>query len=213
MKKKRLWVLLISGTIATIQVIAQNADVDLLKSVNRIECKDFSNTVANSVYVVPTATTAGILLYGLIENDKKSLEQGLTIGTGLALNTAVSLGLKKLINRPRPYEAYPEIIPCNIESSASFPSAHTSMAFNFATSLSLHYPKWYIIAPAYTWAAGVGFARMNQGVHYPSDVLGGMIVGTGCAFATYYANKWLRKELWTRKKRMGAATLSYPSCF
>jgi membrane-associated phospholipid phosphatase len=141
------------------------------------------------------------MLYGLIERDNQSLEQGLTLGAGLALNTAVSFGLKKLINRPRPYETYPEIIPTNFESSASFPSAHTSMAFNFATSLTLQYPKWYIAAPAYTWATAVGFARMNQGVHYPSDVLGGMVVGTGCAFATWYANKWIRREWRKRKPR------------
>lgn len=77
----------------------------------------------------------------------------------------------------------------------SFPSIHTASAFSLATSLSIKYPKWYVIAPSALWACSVGFSRMNQGVHYPSDVLAGAVLGTGCAFANVYINKWLKKWL------------------
>jgi undecaprenyl-diphosphatase len=44
--------------------------------------------------------------------------------------------------------------------------------------LSRSYPKWYIAAPAYLWAGSVGYSRMYLGVHYPSDVFGGAVLGT-----------------------------------
>jgi membrane-associated phospholipid phosphatase len=64
-----------------------------------------------------------------------------------------------------------------------------------ATSLSITYPKWYVIAPSAIWACGVGFSRINQGVHYPSDVLAGAAIGVGCAFVNVYVNRWLNQLL------------------
>ena len=77
----------------------------------------------------------------------------------------------------------------------SFPSGHTATAFALATSLSVKYPKWYVIAPSALWACSVGVSRMNEGVHYPSDVLAGAAIGAGCAVVNIYVNKWLNKWL------------------
>ena len=67
--------------------------------------------------------------------------------------------------------------------------------FALATSLSVKYPKWYVIAPSALWACSVGVSRMNEGVHYPSDVLAGAAIGAGCAVVNIYVNKWLNKWL------------------
>jgi membrane-associated phospholipid phosphatase len=74
----------------------------------------------------------------------------------------------------------------------SFPSGHTSNAFVTATSLSLNFKKWYVILPTYAWATAVGYSRMHMGVHYPSDVFAGAIVGAGSALITYKANQWIK---------------------
>ena len=85
-------------------------------------------------------------------------------------------------------------------SSYSFPSGHTSSAFCTATSLSLLFPKWYVAVPSYLYAATVGYARMYQGVHYPSDVLVGALVGAGSAWISYKVEKWMDKKHKQNKK-------------
>ena len=104
--------------------------------------------------------------------------------------------MKYLFDRRRPYEKYPDRIhPFSLEDSPSFPSGHTSTAFALATSLSIRYPKWYVIAPSALWACSVGVSRMNEGVHYPTDVLAGAALGAGCAVANIYINRWLNRWL------------------
>lgn len=135
----------------------------------------------------------------LIEKDDDLLKSALYVGVSLGVNSALTYGLKYGVNRPRPYVTYPEIIPFDTETSASFPSGHTSLAFTTATALSLKYPKWYVIVPSYAWACSVGYSRMNLGVHYPSDVLAGALLGAGSAFVTYKVNQWFWKKQDNRK--------------
>ena len=71
------------------------------------------------------------------------------------------------------------------------PSGHTSGAFATATALSLKYPEWYVIVPSYLWASSVGLSRMHLGLHYPTDVLAGAVLGAGSAYLTYKVNEWL----------------------
>jgi membrane-associated phospholipid phosphatase len=59
------------------------------------------------------------------------------------------------------------------------------------------YPKWYVVVPSFVWASSVGYSRMHLGVHYPSDVLVGALVGSGSAVLMNKANEWLNKK---RKK-------------
>jgi membrane-associated phospholipid phosphatase len=68
------------------------------------------------------------------------------------------------------------------------------MAFAAATTISLQYPKWYVIAPAFIYASGVGYSRMYLGVHYPTDVLAGAVLGAGSSFVTHYAFKFIKKR-------------------
>ena len=110
------------------------------------------------------------------------------------LSTIVTHGVKRIVQRERPFKQYPDIVSRDEGGGYSFPSGHTSAAFNTATALSLLYPKWYVIAPSFLWAGSVGYARMYQGVHYPSDVLVGAIVGAGTAWIGYKAQAWMVKK-------------------
>ena len=94
------------------------------------------------------------------------------IASATLVNGIFTTALKLSVQRERPFDSYPtEITKYTKAGSHSFPSGHTSMAFATATSISLLYPKWYIIAPSFIWASSMGYSRMYLGVHYPSDVL------------------------------------------
>jgi undecaprenyl-diphosphatase len=104
----------------------------------------------------------------------------------IASSTALSFGLtfliKHIVKRPRPFVQNINIVPVYRAGSTSFPSGHTSSSFATATALSRAYPKWYVIAPAFLWAGSVSYSRMYLGVHYPTDVAAGAVIGTGSAF-------------------------------
>lgn len=178
---------------------AQNCDIDILHKVNSWDGKFIRNynkiVSATEPYIavgVPVVMTA----VAWIKHDKELLKNAVYIGTSVAGAFAVTYGMKYLIGRERPYDKYPDRVHAySRESSPSFPSGHTSTAFALATSLSLKYPKWYVIAPSAFWACSVGISRMNEGVHYPSDVLTGAVVGAGCAVANVYINRWLNRWL------------------
>jgi membrane-associated phospholipid phosphatase len=188
---------LIVFCLITSQVISQNTDINLLKKVSssrNSKYEKFQIGLSFSVYPALALTPSGFLALGLLNKDTNQLNTGLCIATGIALNTAMTIGLKYSINRNRPYITYPEIKPIEEEKTPSMPSGHTASAFNIATSLTLFYPKWYVAVPAYTWASGIAYSRMYLGVHYPSDLIAGAILGSGTAWLTYYLNKkWFRK--------------------
>lgn len=108
--------------------------------------------------------------------------------------SAVTTLLKYSIQRDRPYVTYAFIEKAGEGGSPSFPSGHTTSAFASATSLTLVYKKWYVALPAYAWAATCAYSRMHLGVHYPTDVLAGAIIGSGCAWLTFYLNKKLHSS-------------------
>jgi membrane-associated phospholipid phosphatase len=147
---------------------------------------------SNNGMVLGVPVTIGIA--GLIKHDDKLINIAYQIVVADAINLGATYGLKYSINRDRPYLTYPDIINKSIEGSPSFPSGHTSTAFATATSLSLAFPKWYVIAPSYLWAGTVAYSRLHLGMHYPGDVLGGMITGAGSAFLSNKLNKWINKS-------------------
>lgn len=144
----------------------------------------------------PFSIAAPMLVYGIgiIEKDKNMRQKALMMGASFIVATGISTTLKYTIRRPRPYITYTDIEKISVGGSPSFPSGHTSDAFSNATSLSLAFPKWYIIAPSYVYASAVGYSRMHLGVHYPSDVIAGAVIGAGSAYLCYKAQKWLNRR-------------------
>ena len=182
--------------IAAMQVQAQNWDINTVKKVNGWNTHDFSKVMSKSGAILPVGVPTVMGIYALIKKDQPLLKDAVYIGTSVIEALGVTYALKYTIDRQRPYDRYPDRIHgIEKEDSPSFPSGHTAAAFSLATSLSITYPKWYVIAPSAVWACGVGLARINQGVHYPSDVLTGAAIGVGCAFVNVYVNRWLNKVL------------------
>lgn len=193
--KKRILVLLM-GILSLCQLHAQNWDINTVKTINDWEVHDLSRGLSHSGILLPVGVPTAMGIYALIQKDEPLLKEAIYIGTSVIEAVGITYGLKYAFDRQRPFVKYPDKVhPIDAEDSPSFPSGHTAAAFSLATSLSITYPKWYVIAPSAIWACGVGFARINQGVHYPSDVLTGAAIGVGCAFVNVYVNRWLNKLL------------------
>ena len=180
----------------TNNLIAQNFDINALKKINVERNKKFDGTmefISNSEYVVGIATPLSVCAVGIANKDSKILQKGINMSLAVIANTGATYILKRIVNRDRPAQTYPLIIqPLSNEKFHSFPSGHTSNAFCTATSLSLNFRKWYVIVPSYLWATTVGYSRMHMGVHYPTDVMAGAVLGAGSAWVTYQANKKLK---------------------
>lgn len=93
-----------------------------------------------------------------------------TVGVTYAVNTAVKLAVR----RPRPrLEGLPPLV--GTPTGLGFPSAHTATGFAGARC----YARCGLpAAPLYTLAAALALSRLYLGVHYPSDLLAGAVLGT-----------------------------------
>jgi membrane-associated phospholipid phosphatase len=126
---------------------------------------------------VSIALALAVLIISIVKKSKAIRRQFYIVATVLIFVAIVSQGLKTLIYRERPFEAYPSIEKLSEAGSSSFPSGHTLEAFAVATVLSIMFSGKKIVIPLFIWATLVAYSRMALGVHYPSDVLAGIVIG------------------------------------
>ena len=162
------------------------------ESCRTIKSNDFFKFISKYNNPVCLSGPAALFITGLAQNNtilqKKSLFATESIGSAVA----VALTMKFAIGRTRPFR-FDTTFTCVVNAKYNaFPSGHTSEAFAMATAMSIAVPRWYVVVPAYMWASMIAYARVYLGVHYPTDVIGGAIVGSGCTFLMYKLNKWLQ---------------------
>ena len=111
--------------------------------------------------------------------------------------------LKNWVARPRPYVTLSNIYPLVPKPREfSFPSGHSCVSFASAFIYYRITPKKYGIA-SLVLAGLISFSRLYVGVHYPGDVLGGILVAlAGSTLAYYLMNRWfLRAERGTKQSQ------------
>ena len=134
--------------------------------------------ISDTTTMVSIAMVILVVIISLAKKSKPLRMKFFMLVTVLLLVTAVTQGLKALIDRDRPFTTYPYIEKLSSGGDSSFPSGHTLEAFAVAAAISLLFSKKKIIIPVYTWAMLVAYSRMALGVHYPTDVLAGIVIGT-----------------------------------
>jgi len=182
---------------------AQSLDQRLLYRVYRIEAPAFetamraADAMAFPVFIgsVPAAWIGA----GLVRDDR-----GRTDAYELAVSEAGTLvtayALKFLVHRTRPYRHIDEVVARGGDPMRwdrwSFPSGHAAVSFALATSYSLSHARWYVVVPAYVWAGSVALSRVWRGVHYPSDVLAGALLGTLVAWSVSRLAPHITPDAW-----------------
>ncbi|NLJ85694.1 MAG: phosphatase PAP2 family protein [Firmicutes bacterium] len=125
--------------------------------------------------------TFAAIVAGLSERRASYLVAGSRALAALASSHLVSHIVKRIVNRPRPMLRLDHIRTFNVPICAySFPSGHTTASFAVGISYALSFPGYASLWVL--WAALVGWSRVYVGVHYPSDVLAGSMVGAVFAF-------------------------------
>jgi undecaprenyl-diphosphatase len=122
---------------------------------------------------------------------KKTRRVGVNMGLALILGLIFgNLIMKNLFQRARPY-THEEIamikesmLLIKTPSDFSFPSGHTLGSFNGAISIFLYNKKWGVAALCL--ATLIAFSRMYLFVHFPTDIIGGILLAAGCSILSYY---------------------------
>lgn len=177
---------------------AQPAEVRILKEINSKPHDGWDKAMRDlsfSVYLIEPVPPIAMSLHGYFQKDREMLWNGYKSAISLCGALALSTSLKYGIQRRRPFRQYAGLIEGrDSPHTPSFPSGHTTAAFATATALTLTYKKWYVWIPAYAYATTAAYARLRLGVHYPTDVIGGMVLGTGSALLVWHVHKQLRKK-------------------
>lgn len=131
---------------------------------------------------------------------KKTRKVGGLMTCSLLLNTLVNnVLLKNLVARTRPYEVVDGLHRIiEAQSDYSFPSGHTGSAFAAAVVVFLMGPR-KIGVPVLVFAFVIAFSRLYVGVHFPTDVLGGAVIGAVIAYlvcAVYRRKTGQKGSIW-----------------
>lgn len=139
---------------------------------------------------------------------KKTRWAGVTVAVAFVLDVLiVNVILKLSVNRARPWQTYPELgfqqfhhsIGVREPTDSSFPSGHTAALFAAAVALVMIYKVKGL--PALAVAFIVALSRIYLCMHYPTDVLGGMLIGSACGVGGYFLTKLIKKFYETKLKK------------
>ncbi|MFJ3906653.1 phosphatase PAP2 family protein [Streptomyces sp. NPDC090025] len=148
-------------------------------------------------------TELGLVLFGVLfvagwwrmrRADAAGMALALLAPLATAFGYVVSEGLKSLVDEERPCRAVagaPEaLVACPPHGDWSFPSNHSAIAGAAAVALVLSWrsgSRWLTASLALLMAVSMAFSRVFVGVHYPHDVVVGLLVGGGVAFVVMKA--------------------------
>lgn len=153
--------------------------------------RDFLNPIVTAITGLGDAGWFWILLSLVLLFSKKYRRVGLTGMLALSIGFLITnIWLKNMVMRIRPYEAIEGLrLIGNKAVDFSFPSGHSTASIAASVVFLAELPK-KMGVPAFLLGMAICFTRLYIGIHYPSDVLAGMLIGMLAAFAAL----WMMEE-------------------
>ena len=138
----------------------------------------FLNPIVTAITSLGNGGIFWIILTVLLLIPKKTRKIGLCCALGLIFDLlAVNLCIKPLVGRIRPYVTLDTIVPLgHLPGDHSFPSGHSAGSFACAWAFYRTARRRFGV-PALVLAALIALSRLYVGVHYPTDVIAGVIIG------------------------------------
>ncbi len=160
--------------------------------------------ICDFLAVIGDGALACIVLAAILILFPKTRKAGLCVLLSVSIGALITnVAVKNIVARPRPYVSdiaqfnkWWEYVGAHIESEFSFPSGHTTAAMAGAVGLCLGYDKgrkWWIFLASAIYVILMGGSRNYLMVHYPTDVVAGMIAGAIGGVIAYFWIKFLYK--------------------
>jgi membrane-associated phospholipid phosphatase len=174
------WMVL-GGIAAGIGTVAA-FDQDIERAIRRAR-NDTMTNIFDNVQPLGNEYAIGIVgsfyIYGEFFKDPRAKTTALdSIAASAIASGIVTNSFKYVIGRGRPTDGHGAYNFRPFSGQDSFSSGHTTEAFALASVISEHYDSLWVQVPAYGLASAVGYARLNNNRHWPSDVLAGAVIGT-----------------------------------
>ena len=142
-----------------------------------------------------------ILLAVILLLVPKTRKSGMILVVALGVDVILCNGILK--------HAFGRIRPCDVNTAIqllvarpddfSFPSGHTAASFAAVSALYFAGEKW-LWKPALVLAVLIAFSRLYLYVHYPTDILGGILVGAVAGYIGYWSVKKFEKGVIAKKQ-------------
>lgn len=174
-------------------------DTDLLLAINSWHTPFFDNlmwNISDKLLWLPLYLLLAFMLYRRYGRQCMWLIAGIGIAVGLA--DFISSGIiKDWVMRPRPtrepaLEGLLHLVNGYRGGRFGFVSSHAADTFSLALLFSLIWRNWKVTLPLVVFSLLNCWSRLYLGVHYPTDIAGGLIVGTLTALGIYYALRRLK---------------------
>ena len=175
-------------------------DFSILYAIQKLRCEFLDSFMVLLTNIVGSYGYLWLAVAAVLCIFKRTRKSGIAVLISYVLVfLAGQFVLKDLIARVRPC-----VIDQTVEllikrpTSYSCPSTHTAWSFGAATAIFLHHRKAGIAA--FVLAAVIGFSRLYLFVHFPTDVLAGIVLGVAAGIAAYYIVRFVSNKIGAKKK-------------